>query len=524
MPDAPPEPSLLTDRLEHWSRTRPDDPAVTYGDRTWTWADFADRVHRVSAGLLAAGVGRGDRVAFLDKNHPACVEVTLGASAIGAAHAIINWRLAGDELDYTINDSGARVLFVGAELLPAIELIRERLDSVERVIVVTPDGGLEDEYERWLDEQAPTEAAVGAVPDDVCLVMYSSGTTGRPKGVMLTHRNLIVHTHNAHEGWEFEPGDKCLVAMPLFHVGGTSYIMFPLHDGVHSIMTRDPEPQALAAAITAGATHAFLVPAVAAGILAAGPDAIALFSKLRLFTYGASPMPPPVLRAAQEAWPDTKFLQVYGMTEMAGVITHLLPAAHEDDEHPERVLSAGTVLPGAELRVVDPVTLRDVPTGQTGELWFRSEQCMAGFHNLPEATAEVITDDGWLRSGDIGRVDDGGYVFVEDRLKDMIITGGENVYSPEVERVLGEHPAVAETAVIGVPDDIWGERVLAIVALKPGESATPEAIIEFCRERLAHYKCPTSVEVVDELPRNPTGKILKRELRKPYWADSQRQV
>ncbi|MDN5852531.1 MAG: long-chain-fatty-acid--CoA ligase [Actinomycetia bacterium] len=524
MPDSPPDPRLLTDRVEHWARTQPDAPAVTYGERTWTWAEFTDRVHRVSAGLAAAGVVRGDRVAFLDKNHPACVEVTLGASAIGAAHAIINWRLAGDELDYTINDSGARILFVGAELLPAIELIRERLTSVERIIVVTPDGGPDDEYERWLGEQVPLRLDVDAEPDEVCLVMYSSGTTGRPKGVMLTHRNLITHTHNAHEGWEFEPDDKCLVAMPLFHVGGTSYIMFPLHDGVHSIMTRDPEPQALAAAIMAGATHAFLVPAVAAGILAAGPDAIALFSKLRLFTYGASPMPPPVLRAAQEAWPDTKFMQVYGMTEMAGVITHLLPAAHDDLDHPERLLSAGTVLPGAELRVVDPATLHDVEPGQSGELWFRSEQCMTGFLNKPEATAEVITDDGWLRSGDMGRADGGGYVFVEDRLKDMIITGGENVYSPEVERVLTDHPAIAETAVIGVPDDAWGETVKAVVALKPGESATPEAIIEFCRERLAHYKCPTSVDVTDELPRNPTGKILKRELRKPYWGGAARQV
>ena len=524
MPYSTPDKRFLTDGVEHWARTRPDDPAVTYGDRTWTWAQLLDRVHRVSAGLVAAGVGHGERVAFLDKNHPACVEVTLGASAIGAAHAIINWRLAGDELDYTINDSGARVLFVGADLMPAIEVIRERLTTVERIIVVTPDGSPDDEYERWLSEQEPMGRLDSVEPNDVCLIMYSSGTTGRPKGVMLTHRNLAAHTDNAHEGWTFESGDKCLVAMPLFHVGGTSYIMFALHDGIHSIMTREPEPQALAAAIMAGATHAFLVPAVAAGILAAGPDAIALFSKLRLFTYGASPMPPPVLRAAQEAWPDTQFLQVYGMTEMAGVITHLLPEAHDDPDHPERLLSAGTVLPGAELRVVDPATLRDVEPGASGELWFRSEQCMPGFLNKPDATAEVIVDDGWLRSGDIGRVDDGGYVFVEDRLKDMIITGGENVYSPEVERVLAEHPSVAETAVIGVPDDTWGETVKAVVALKPGESASPAEISEYCRENLAHYKCPTSVDIVETLPRNPTGKILKRELRKAYWADSQRQV
>lgn len=522
MSDAP-IPAFLTDRLEHWAEHTPDDPAITYGERTWSWSQTADRVHRVSAGLMAAGFGRGDTVAFLDKNHPACVEVTLGASAIGAAHAIVNWRLAGDELDYAINDSGARVLFVGTELSGSIERIRDRLDHVERIITVTPDGGAGDEYESWLAEQTPAGRSPAVTPDDVCLVMYSSGTTGRPKGVMLSHRNLIAHTLNAHEGWEFEPDDKCLVAMPLFHVGGSSYILFALHDGVHSIMTREPDPQALAGAIVAGATHAFLVPAVAAGVLAAGDDAVQLFSRLRLFTYGAAPMPTPLLRAAQAAWPETSFLQVYGMTEMAGVITHLLPEAHEQTEHPERLLSAGTLLPGAEVRVVDPATMRDVGPGTSGELWFRSAQAMLGFLNKPEATAEVIVD-GWLRSGDIGRIDDGGYVFVEDRLKDMIISGGENVYSPEIERVLAEHPAIAELAVIGVPDDTWGETVKAVVAFRPGQSVDPGDLIAYCRERLAHYKCPTSIDIVDALPRNPTGKILKRDLRKPYWADRDRQV
>ncbi|MGH3360085.1 MAG: long-chain-fatty-acid--CoA ligase [Nocardioidaceae bacterium] len=523
MSEALPDPAFLTDRLEHWAEHTPDDPAITYGDRTWSWSQTADRAHRVSGGLTAAGIGPGDRVAFLDKNHPACVEVTMGASAIGAAHAIINWRLAGDELDYAINDSGARVLFVGVELLDSIEAIRARLEHVERIITVTPDGA-DDEYESWLAEQTPRVRSPELTPDSVCLVMYSSGTTGRPKGVMLTHRNLVAHTVNAHEGWEFEPDDRCLVAMPLFHVGGSSYILFGLHDGVHCIMTRDPEPAALAGAIMAGATHAFLVPAVAAGILAAGEDAVKLFSRLRLFTYGAAPMPTPLLRAAQAAWPDTRFLQVYGMTEMAGVITHLLPEAHHQDEHPERLLSAGTLLPGAELRVVDPATLRDVEPGTSGELWFRSAQAMVGFLNKPEATAEVIVDGGWLRSGDIGRVDDGGYVYIEDRLKDMIISGGENVYSPEIERVLAEHPAIAELAVIGVPDDTWGETIKAVVAFKPGQSVDPDELIAFCKKRLAHYKCPTSIDVVEALPRNPTGKILKRDLRKPYWADRERQV
>jgi acyl-CoA synthetase (AMP-forming)/AMP-acid ligase II len=228
-------------------------------------------------------------------------------------------------------------------------------------------------------------------------------------------------------------------------------------------------------------------------------------------------MPLPLLRAAIKAWPDTDFIQVYGLTELCGVITHLLPDAHRDEAHPERLVSAGQCIPGAEVRVVDPESLEDVPAGAHGELWFRTDQLMKGYHNLPEATAEVITEDGWFRTGDMGRVDADGFVYVEDRLKDMIISGGENVYSPEVERVLAEHPSVMEVAVIGVPDDRWGETVKAVVALHPGAETTEEELIGFCREQLARYKCPRSVDVLEALPRNPTGKILKRDLRKPYW-------
>ena len=312
--------------------------------------------------------------------------------------------------------------------------------------------------------------------------------------------------------------------MPLFHVGGSSYVLFGIHDGIPSVMTRDPDGASLAGAILQGANRTFLVPAVLAQVLQSGPEAIALFGKLKTYTYGAAPMPMPLLRAAMEAWPDTEFIQVYGLTELCGVITHLMPPEHRDAEHPERLVSAGRCIPGAELKVVDPVTLEERPTGEHGELWFRSPQLMKGFLNRPDETAEVITEDGWFRTGDLGRVDADGYVYVEDRLKDMIITGGENVYSPEIERVLAEHPAVMEVAVIGVPDDRWGETVKAVVSLHPGAEATEADLIDHCREHLAAFKCPTSVDVLEALPRNPTGKILKRELRKPYWAGRDRQV
>ncbi|MDX6360301.1 MAG: hypothetical protein QOH37_3355 [Nocardioidaceae bacterium] len=525
MPETPlPDPTFLDDRLAHWAAVKPDEVAVTYLGRSWTWSQWDDRVRRLAGALQGLGIGRGDVVSFLDKNHPACVELTLAASTLGAANAIINFRLAGDEVDYAVNDSGARLLVVGSELMPLIERIRDRLTTVEHVVELTPDGADGDAYEALLAAAEPLPRSADADPDDTCLVMYSSGTTGHPKGIMLTHHNMIRHTVNAHDGWSFEPGDKNLVAMPLFHVGGSSYVLFGIHDGIPSVMTRDPDGASLAGAIMQGANRTFLVPAVLAQVLQSGPDAVALFGRLKTYTYGAAPMPLPLLRAAIEAWPDTEFMQVYGLTELGGVITHLMPPEHRDADHPERLVSAGKCIPEAELKVVDPVTLEELPTGEHGELWFRSPQLMKGFLNKPAETAEVITADGWFRTGDMGKVDAEGYVYVEDRLKDMIITGGENVYSPEIERVLAEHPSVMEVAIIGVPDDRWGETVKAVVSLRPGTEATEEELIGYCREHLAKFKCPTSVDIIEALPRNPTGKILKRDLRKPYWEGRERQV
>ena len=513
----PPAPRFLDDRLAYWAETTPDAEAMTYLGRSWTWQQWNDRVRRLAGALADLGIARGDVVGCLDKNHPATVELTFAAASLGAATAIFNWRLAGDEIDYAVNDSAARLLVVGTELLGLVEKIRGALPAVEQIIEVTPDGAEGDPYEALLAGATPRGRGADVDPEDVCLVMYSSGTTGRPKGVMLRQRNLLEHTVNAHDGWAFDDGDKNLVAMPLFHVGGTSYIQQGIHDGVPTVLCREPDGASLAGAILQGANRTFLVPAVLAQVLASGEDAIKLFGNLKTYCYGAAPMPLPLLRAAMAAWPTTDFIQVYGLTEVCGVITHLMPEAHRDTAHPERLVSAGQVIPRCEVKVVDPSTLAEVGTGEHGELWFRTPQLMKGFLNKPEATAEVITEDGWFRTGDMGKVDADGFVFVQDRLKDMIISGGENIYSPEIERVLAEHPAVMEVAIIGVPDDQWGESVKAVVSLKPGTTASPEELIAYTREHLAHYKCPKSVDILELLPRNPTGKILKRELRAPYW-------
>jgi acyl-CoA synthetase (AMP-forming)/AMP-acid ligase II len=257
---------------------------------------------------------------------------------------------------------------------------------------------------------------------------------------------------------------------------------------------------------------------VIARVLDAGDAASATIAGLRYMMYGAAPMPLPLLQRALDTWPETNFVQVYGQTELCGAVTALSDADHRDAVRPDLRLSAGKALPGCEVRVVDPDTGGEAPRGEPGEIWVRSNQTMSGYLNRPEATAETITADEWVRTGDIGRLDADGYVFIEDRLKDMIITGGENVYGPEVESVLIEHPAVTDAAVIGVPDDFWGESVKAIVVTsKTSADVGAQDLIEFCREHLAGYKCPRTVDFVPSLPRNASGKILKNELREPYW-------
>jgi acyl-CoA synthetase (AMP-forming)/AMP-acid ligase II len=517
----PSKTDLLSERVEHWADTKPDDIAINYEDRQWTWSQWRDRIHQVSGALLAEGIKRGDVIAFVDKNTPACLEVTLGASAIGAIDAVLNWRLAPNELAYLLGDCAARIVFVGPESKATVEGIREKLPNLERIVTV---GGADDEYAALLSAATPAGRQYDVRPDDPAFLIYTSGTTGFPKGAMITHKGAVAHSQSVAAAFQFEDGDHNLVAMPMFHVGGTSYALLGIHQGVQSTVVRSADAASLIGAVAGGATHAFLVPAVIAGILNGGEQVIAALSPLKWIGYGASPCPAPVLNAALASWPNANFIQAYGATELAGVVTTLSPDAHRDRAHPERLASAGTPLPAVEMRVISPTSGEDVEPGQPGELWFRGPQVMSGYWGNPDATAESITEDGWYRTGDIGQLDDGGFVFIVDRVKDMIISGGENIYSPEVEQVIQQHPAVAEVAIIGVPHPKWGEEVKAIVAPKAHETIDPDELIAFTRERLATYKCPRSVDVLDELPRNATGKLLKKVLRTPYWEGQTRNV
>jgi acyl-CoA synthetase (AMP-forming)/AMP-acid ligase II len=514
-----PAATLLRDRLDHWASTRPGDTAITFGTQTYTWGQWRQRILRLTGALRDAGVRPGDRLAVLDLNHLATVELTLAASALSAATVPANFRLSPDQIRYILEDSRPVMLFQGAQLAEVAAAAGADSLVPRRVVI----GGDNDEYEPFLAAGQPDEGG-SAGPDDVCLVMYTSGTTGRPKGAQLTHRGVIAHSAACCVAMSIGPDTVSLVAMPLFHVGGSCYAQIGIHGGARTILLREPTPDALFGAIASGATNTFVVPTVIHGVLAAGEQAVTAFGALKSLCYGAAPMPLPMLRQALDAWPGTELVQVYGMTELSGVATLLSAQAHRDTAHPGRLTSGGLPLPGVEVRVVDPVTLEDIKPGERGEIWFRSAQAMRGYLNQPEATAATKTADGWIRSGDIGRADDAGFVYAEDRVKDMIITGGENVYSPEVENVLNACPGVSEAVIIGVPDDRWGESVKAVVVPAPGAELSADEVIAFCRARLAHYQSPTSVDFVEVLPRSATGKVLKRALREPYWAGRERAI
>ena len=511
----------VSNLLQRWATERPDDEALRFGDVRRTWAQLDERVRRLATALRAEGIGPGDRISVLDLNHPSCVELTLACARIGAANAVVNFRLAPPEILYVINDARASLLFVGPEFAGAAAQLQDRMETVRRVLHV---GGDADEYEAFLAAPEPDTEPYDAAPDDCFVQLYTSGTTGFPKGAMLTHAGMLAHAEHAATDFELTSDDVVQVAMPLFHVGGMCYAFIALGYGARIVMSRMPDPAALLDMVAAERiTHTFWVPALMAAMTQV-PDAAARdYSSMRAIAYGASPMPLPVLRASLELF-GPKLHQVYGMTEACGVVSSLGPADHADPALAHRLVSAGTPLTGVTIEVRDPATGAPLGVDEPGEIWVRTDQLMSGYWQRPDATADAITPDGWLRSGDGGHIDADGYIYVTDRIKDMIVSGGENVYPAEIERVLAEHPSVADVAVIGVPDDRWGEVPKACVVAAAGATVDPEALLAYCREHLASFKVPKTVDVLDELPRNPTGKVLKKDLRKPYWDGRDRQT
>jgi long-chain acyl-CoA synthetase len=521
----------LADVVRVHAAQRGDRTALVAGDRRWSYAALDEESSRAAQALRAAGVGPGDRVAFLDKNAPEYFAFLLGAAKLNAVTVAINWRLAPPEMSYILAHAGAKVLLVGREFLGHLATLE--LATQPALVVTGGEAGSDPgapSYADWIAAHPARDPGVPSAWQDTCYQLYTSGTTGRPKGVELSNGNFFGTLHLSSAAWEFDCDSVNLVAMPLFHVAGSGWGLVGLFNGGTNVLLREADPARILRAIPEHrVTNALLVPAVLQALCAAPGVDETDFSSLRNIVYGASPISEAVLLRAMQAT-RSRFCQVYGATETTGAITVLRPEDHDPGGSKAHLLrSAGQPLPGVGVRIVDPALGTDLAEGEVGEIWIRSTQNLKAYWNDPDATAAVYPEGrdadgmGWLRTGDAGYLRD-GYLFIHDRVKDMIVSGGENVYPAEIENALMTHPGVADAAVIGVPHERWGETVKAIVVDAPGDAASDEELIAWCREQLAGYKCPTSVDRVDAIPRNPSGKILKTELRAPYWRGRDRLV
>ncbi|TDB91422.1 fatty acid--CoA ligase [Actinomadura sp. KC216] len=478
-----------------------DGPPLTYRD-----VDAA--ADRIAGGLLASGIEPGDRVAWLGRNHPDYALLHLAAERVGAVTNPLNWRLSARELSAVIADAGPGIVVVQEEFEP---LLRDSLPGGSSApVVVIRGGGAADGFRAWYGGFPAEPGGRGTREGDPTLLYYTSGTSGRAKGV-LYEAGRWTKALDAYPGWEWPESPVLLIVAPVFHVAGGVWTLYGLRLGARISLVADASPaHVLGTLQKQGVTHAQLVPAMLRAVVDSGQVGAHDLSALRLVAYGSSPITPALLKAARAAL-GCDFVQVYGLTETCGTVCTL--GADEHDEAGPHLSSAGRPVPGAEVRVVDPVDGRVLPPGGVGEVTLRMPWMMAGYWGMPDKTAEVVDADGWFRSGDAGYLDESGHLYLTDRINDMIVSGGENIYPAEVENVLAEHPAVLEAAVVGQPDERWGESVLAVVVPRPGAEPDADEVIAFCRERLAHYKCPREVKVVEALPRNASGKILRRELR-----------
>jgi acyl-CoA synthetase (AMP-forming)/AMP-acid ligase II len=519
------EPANLADMVRARAKNRGDAVVYEFEGRQTSFAQFDVLTNRVANALKAQGVKPRERIAYLGKNSDFFFELLMGAIKANVVMAPVNWRLAGPEIAFIVEDCKAPVLFVGPEFTGLIDKIRPQLPSVRTFIATESSAPGFLNYTAWRDAQSGDDPKVAIDRKDIAIQLYTSGTTGKPKGAMLSHANflnLVEAGKDQRPDWnKWNEDDVSLVAMPIFHIGGSGWGVMGLYHGAKGVIAREFDPTKVLDFIEqSGITKLFMVPAAMQFVVRQPRARSVDFSRLKYMLYGASPIPAALLKECIEVF-KCGFVQMYGMTETTGTIVALPPEDHI--EGLDRMRSAGKALPGIELAILD-INGNRLPPGEVGEIATRSGSNMAGYWNLPEATARTLGADGWLRTGDAGYMDKDGYLYIHDRIKDMIISGGENIYPAEVESAICDHPDVAEVAVIGIPDEKWGEAVKAIVVMKQGKSATATDIINFTRERIAGFKTPKSVDFIEALPRNPSGKILRRHLRDPYWEGKDRQV
>ena len=512
-----------TDFLNIATSICPDKVAIIFEGKRYTFSQLNERVNRLANALSNLGVSKGDRVAMLQVNCNQCVEVYFATTKIGAIYVPLNFRVKGDELTYMLNSSETNTLFVGGRYINLVNSIRPNLTSVHHYISIDSkhDGMLY--YEDMLSSSPAEEIVTEITDDDTTILMYTAGTTGLPKGVMLSHNSFALYVLENVTPADPELEEKNILTVPLYHVAGIQAMMAAIYGGRTLIMEQQFEAKEWMELVEKEkANRAMMVPTMLKQLMDHPDFNKHDLSSLQVITYGAAPMPLEVIKRALEVFPGVSFINAFGQTETASTITTLSPEDHiirgseeEREKKLKRLSSIGKPMPDVEMKVVDEEG-RELSPGEVGEIMARGPRVMTGYWRDEEKTAKTIDKEGWVHTDDIGYMDEDGYFFLAGRATDMIIRGGENIAPEEVEAVLHSHPKIEEAAVIGVPDEEWGEQPRAVIVIKKGETATPEEIMEYCRAKMASFKRPRSIVFVDELPRNPMGKVLKRVLREQY--------
>lgn len=504
-------PPLVADLIREQARRRPDRRGLVFEGRKFAYAEMNARSNRAAQALSSLGVGRGDRFVWLARNVASFWDVLFGATKIGAVMTPVNWRLAPAEIVQIAADARPKLLIGEKRFLEGLA----SAGGCGQVKTMTLEAGGSDCFDALVDAQDAAEPDYRPAADDVVVQLYTSGTTGLPKGVVLTNRCYHEVNRAGAERRVIVPqtdDETILHALPHFHVAGVNFGLMGVARSMPIIQHRLFDPAAIVKEAQGSAPlNSFFVPAMIMMILEAAKTAGASLEKFAGISYGAAPMPEPLLDAAMAAAPNAVFTQFYGMTETTGALSTLL---HEDHAKgsPQRV-SAGKPFPGCEVKICDPVSGEETQQGETGEIVARNEFIMDGYWMKPDATAHAIRD-GWYWTGDAGYMDKNGFFYVVDRIKDMIISGGENIYPAELEKLLAKHPAIAEVAVVGAPDGKWGEVVKVVAVKRPGAELDAAGVKAFLKGKIADFKLPRYIAFIDALPRNPSGKVLKTELRK----------